>query len=181
VRDQTGVTPGPTTAGIDTTSDISNPDLGASIAQLQNKPGETVDRSGMAAAGSTPLEQRRNDYFDRQDARKQENLDKPGGGGRGNFFDRADARREANKFGSNIGGGGGGGGGGGAMKPSAGGGGGNDPGQYASRGHYLQARQNALREKQRRGGFSGNVGFAAIHPMAWKMPHNRPLRRRPIE
>ena len=49
------------------------------------------------------------------------------------------------------------------------------PPKYASRGHYLAARQAALRQHARKTG--ANVGGAAIHPGAWKRHWQAPLRR----
>ena len=52
--------------------------------------------------------------------------------------------------------------------------------QFPSRGHYLMWRRNQAMQHARRGGFSGSVGFPAVHPHAFNMhPHSRPLKGDP--
>ena len=178
---------------------LATPDnLGGSIDSLQKGAaqagGETIDTKGMAPAGHDPssLASRREAYDARMEARRQENLQRFKESGResraDNFWHRG------NRFGDNIaaqsGGhppqasqapqGGGGGGGGNSLGGQAAqrAGGGNPMGQFASRGHYLAARQRAAMNKFNRGGFSGNVGFATPHHLSWRMhPNARPFRR----
>lgn len=177
VTSQTGVTPGPTTADVDPNPLAAPANLSASVADLQNQGGQTVDRTDMAPAGVAPgspearqaaLDARREKYFERQEQRKQDNIAayKARGGQSRNFFDRS-----SNKFGGNLNTGGG------KSQGQARGQGQKHPmDQFQSRGHYLDWRRQQAQNAAAQGRFSGSVGFAATHPLSYRMnPRAKPF------